>query len=199
MIILVRHGETAANAGGLLQGRSDQGLTERGRQQSAAVAAALAGALKEGATIVTSPLRRARETAEAFSRPAVVDERWIELDYGEFDGRNALDLRSSLRQGWNDPEWAPPGGESLADVARRVSAACEELAAAESSQDVIVVTHVSPIKATTAWALGTGPEVAWRMFVDVASVTTVTIGADGLPLLTSFNQTAHLSRVSRRP
>jgi probable phosphoglycerate mutase len=198
VIILVRHGETEANAGGLLQGRSDRGLTERGRRQAAAVAAALAPVSGRGATVVSSPLRRARETAEAFGGPVVVDERWIELDYGEFDGRDALALRSSLTHGWSDPEWAPPGGESLADVTRRVSAACEELAAVDSSRDIIVVTHVSPIKATAAWALGTGPEVAWRMFVDVASVSTVTIGADGLPLLTSFNQTAHLGRPVRR-
>jgi probable phosphoglycerate mutase len=200
LIVLVRHGETVANAGGLLQGRRDLGLTERGRRQAAALAVALAPVCARGATVVTSPLRRARETAEAFGRPARVDERWIELDYGEFDGRGALETRAALRQGWHDPDWAPPGGESLAAVSRRVEAACEEFATLHdpSAPDVIVVTHVSPIKATAAWALGTGPEVAWRMFVDLASITTVAIGEGRIPLLTSFNQTAHLGAGERQ-
>lgn len=146
------------------------------------------------ATVVSSPLRRARETAEAFGLPVRLDERWIELDYGQFEGRVAAEMRSSLRRGWDDPEWAPPGGESLAAVTRRVAGACEEFAAdASTAGDVIVVTHVSPIKAAAAWALGTGPEVARRMHVDVASITTVVVRAGGVPLLTSFNQTAHLT------
>jgi broad specificity phosphatase PhoE len=86
-----------------------------------------------------------------------------------------------------------------------VAAACEELAAAlaappavAAATDVVVVTHVSPIKAAAAWALGTGPEVAWRMFVELASITTVAVGEGGVPLLTSFNQTAHLAAVDGR-
>jgi broad specificity phosphatase PhoE len=146
--------------------------------------------------VVSSPLRRARETAEAFGLPVRLDERWIELDYGQFEGQGAGELRASLQRGWNDPDWAPPDGESLAAVARRVAAACEELAVdgpPAVDGDVIVVTHVSPIKAATAWALGTGPEVAWRMHVDVASITTIAVREGGVPLLTSFNQTAHLA------
>jgi broad specificity phosphatase PhoE len=205
VIVLVRHGETVANAAGLLQGRTDFGLTERGRRQAAALAGALADVTSAGTTIVSSPLRRARETAEAFGGPVRVDERWIELDYGELDGRGAVEARAELRQGWHDPEWAPAGGESLAAVSRRVAAACEELAAAlaappavAAATDVVVVTHVSPIKAAAAWALGTGPEVAWRMFVELASITTVAVGEGGVPLLTSFNQTAHLAAVDGR-
>ncbi|MDQ4098035.1 MAG: histidine phosphatase family protein, partial [Actinomycetota bacterium] len=185
---MVRHGETAANAEGLLQGRSDRGLTERGRAQAAALARVLGlepGSVATGAAVVSSPLRRARETAEAFGMPVRLDERWIELDYGEFEGLGAAELRTSLQRGWNDPEWAPPGGESLAAVTRRVAAACEELAAGPSAAaNVIVVTHVSPIKAAAAWALGTGPEVAWRMHVDVASLTVIAVREGGVPLLT---------------
>jgi broad specificity phosphatase PhoE len=59
--------------------------------------------------------------------------------------------------------------------------------------DVVVVSHVSPIKAAAAWALGVGDEVAWRMYVAQASITRIGVGGPGgLPSLRSFNETAHL-------
>ena len=58
--------------------------------------------------------------------------------------------------------------------------------------DVVVVSHVSPIKAGVAWALGTGDEIAWRMFVALASVTRIAVSDRG-PLLRSFNEVAHLA------
>ena len=56
---------------------------------------------------------------------------------------------------------------------------------------VVVVSHVSPIKAAVAWALGVGPEVAWRSHLDPASITRIAIGPAG-PVLRTFNEVAHL-------
>ena len=124
--------------------------------------------------MVVSPLRRARETAAAFGRPVEVDERWIELDYGEFDGRPIVDVPPDLWPTWRaDPHFAPPGGESLVTLGVRVRGACEELLDEARERDVVVVSHVSPIKAAIAWALGVGDEVAWRLFVQVASIARV--------------------------
>jgi len=190
MLILVRHGETEANAGHLLQGRVDLPLNERGRGQ----AAALAGVASGASLVVCSPLRRARQTAAAMAPGCeiVVDERWVEIDYGELDGRPVEEAWVPLWERWRrDPEYAPPGGEELAAVGRRVGAACEELTEAASASDVVVVTHVSPIKAAVIWALGVGDETAWRMFCDLASVTRLAIGERG-PVLRSFNEVHHL-------
>ncbi len=188
MLIVVRHGQTAANAAGLILGRADPPLTELGCRQAGAIAAALPTPNR----VVSSPLRRARETAAAFGLPVEVDERWIEVDYGELDGRPVTEAWVPLWERWRaDPEWVPPGGESLASVGRRVREACEELREIATTTDVVVVTHVSPIKASVTWALQVGEEVAWRMFLDVASVTRVAVGDRG-PVLRSFNERHHL-------
>ena len=185
MLILVRHGRTAANAGGLLLGRADPPLDEHGREQAAALASAVADATR----VVSSPLGRARETAAALGLPVEVDERWVELDYGELDGRPITDVPADLWRRWRaDAAFAPPGGESLAALGRRVRAAGDELAAEAAEVDVVVVSHVSPIKAAVARALGVGDELSWRLHVTPASVTRIAV-RDGGGVLTSFNWT----------
>ncbi len=184
MLVLVRHGQTDANARGMLQGHVDLPLSELGRRQ----ARALALLIPADARVVVSPLRRAQETAAAFGRPVEVDERWIELDYGEFDGRPIVDVPPATWATWRaDPHFAPPGGESLVTLGVRVRGACEELLDEARERDVVVVSHVSPIKAAIAWTLGVGDEVGWRLFVRVASITRVMIGPAG-PTLHSFNE-----------
>jgi broad specificity phosphatase PhoE len=184
VLVLVRHGQTDANARGLLQGHVDLPLSELGRRQ----AAALATIVPRDARIVASPLRRARETAAALGDDVDVDERWIELDYGEFDGRPIGDLPAEVWSAWRaDPHFVPPGGESLVTLGNRVRGACEELLDEARRRDVVVVSHVSPIKAAIAWALGVGDEVAWRLFVQVASVARVAVGPTG-PSLHSLNE-----------
>jgi broad specificity phosphatase PhoE len=184
MLILVRHGQTEANAQGLLLGRLDAELNERGRRQ----AAALAVALPRPDRVIASPLRRARDTAAAFGRPVEVDERWIELDYGELDGRPIAALGDAVWRTWRaDVAFAPSGGESLAALGRRVRAACDDLAEEAASGEVVVVSHVSPIKAAIAWALGVGDEIAWRMYVADGAVARIGFGPAG-PSLRSFNE-----------
>jgi alpha-ribazole phosphatase len=184
LLILVRHGQTAANVAGLLLGRADPPLTDLGRRQ----AKALADALPAPARVIASPLARARETAEAFGRPVHIDERWIEMDYGELDGLAVSAVTVDVWDRWRaDTAFVPAGGESLAAVGGRVRAACEELAEEASERDVAVVTHVSPIKAAIAWALAVGDEVAWRMFVEDASVARVATSPPA-PILKSFNE-----------
>jgi broad specificity phosphatase PhoE len=188
-LILVRHGQTAVNAEGRLQGRIDAPLTDLGREQASAAAAAVG----RPGRLVCSPLLRARQTAEAFGVDDVtVDERWIELDYGDWDGLVLKEMDPAAWERWRgDPSFAPPGGESLVDLAARVHAACEALVDEARAADVVVVSHVSPIKAAVAWALGVGPETSWRMFLGVAAVTRIAIGPRG-PSLTSYNETQHL-------
>jgi broad specificity phosphatase PhoE len=120
--------------------------------------------------------------------PVEVDERWIELDYGGLDGRPVASVPAEEWRRWRaDLAHRPAGGESLAVLADRVEAACAELAPAAGEGVVIVVSHVSPIKAAVAWALGVGHDVAWRLYVEDASVARIDLGPDG-PVLRWFNR-----------
>jgi probable phosphoglycerate mutase len=202
-LLLVRHGEAAGNAAGLLLGRTDSPLTDRGRAQAAALSHAL-GAVQR---VITSPLARARHTASLLvpHLPAQVDERWIEIDYGVFEGRALSTVPSTLWAQWRqDPSFRPEGGESLVDVGVRVREACEELRDASSESDadpdggVVVVSHVSPIKAAVAWALGAGDDLAWRLYLATGSVTRIGWGADG-PVLRAYNETAYADPRTARP
>jgi alpha-ribazole phosphatase len=191
VLIVVRHGQTEANAAGHLLGRTDVALTELGRQQASRVATALQEF--DIARVVSSPLRRARETAQALGHPVVVDDRWIELDYGEFEGRPVSGVPAEDWARWrNDLEFAPPGGESLADLGRRVRAACDDLVPLAREENVVVVSHVSPVKAALAWALGVSDSVSWRSYVAVASIMRIGFGGSG-PSLRSFNEVGHLT------
>lgn len=184
MLIVVRHGRTLANATGLLLGRADPDLDDEGVAQARAVAEWI-GPVER---VVTSPLVRARQTAEAFGVEAEVDERWIELDYGELDGQPTSQVPAEVWQRWrDDPDFAPRGGESFAALHRRVRDACEALAEAAVDTDIVVVTHVSPIKAVLTWALGGGTGINWRTRVGQPSITRVAIGPGG-PVLHGFNE-----------
>jgi broad specificity phosphatase PhoE len=180
VLILVRHGRTAHNASARLLGRLDLPLDALGERQAAALAgvADLAGASR----VVSSPLLRSRQTAEALGPPVTLDERWIEIDYGPLDGSLLQDVPPEVWAGYrSDSEYHPDGGESLGSVSRRVRQACGELVEEARDADIVVVSHVSPIKAAVAWTLGVGEAVTWRLFLDTASVTRVEV-APGLSL-----------------
>ena len=184
MLLLVRHGETPPNRRGLLLGRADPSLTDVGREQ----ARRLAATLPVPDLVVSSPLRRARDTASAFGCPVDVDERWIELDYGELDGQPSSAVSAGDWARWRaDASFAPRGGESMEMMSIRVRAACAALVAAAAVSTVVVVTHVSPIKAAIAWALDVPVEIAWRMYVEDASVSRIDIEPHG-PVVRWFNR-----------
>jgi broad specificity phosphatase PhoE len=190
VLIIVRHGRTEANASGLLVGRRvDPGLDDLGRRQAAALREVVGGAER----VVCSPLRRTRETAAALGLPIEIDERWIEIDYGTFDGTPLRDLPAATWAEWRaDLGFTLGGGESLAALGTRVRAAADDLLEESRQHDIVVVTHVSPIKAAAAWALGVGDEVIWRMWCAPGSITE--IGTAGpTPSLHSYNVTAHLT------
>jgi broad specificity phosphatase PhoE len=196
VLILVRHGESVANAQGLLLGRTDAELTDVGRAQARSARALLTRPVAE---VRSSPLRRARDTAEllALGPPIQVDERWIEVDYGEFECQPLGGIPAEVWQRWQrDRDFRPEGGETLAEVDARIAAVCTDLFAVEGAGarrpdgegDVVVVSHVSPIKAAVAWALGT-VDLYWRLHLRTASVTRIGWNRDA-PILHGFNEVA---------
>lgn len=192
-LYVVRHGRTEANAGGLLLGRADPGLDEVGRGQALRIADAVGRVDR----VVSSPLLRCRQTAEAIG-PAELDERLVELDYGEFDLKPLSEVPAEIWARWRaDVGYRPPGGETLIELGQRVFAVLDELAVSALDDDVVVVTHVSPIKAALAWALGVGMEVSWRSFVAQASITRIGVAERG-PSLLEFNGERHLEPPSAR-
>lgn len=194
VLVLVRHGESTANAAHLLLGRTDAPLTEAGLAQARAAAATLSGTRIE--EVRSSPLERARRTAEllARDRPVVVDDRWVEVDYGVHDGKPLSDVPAEVWRHWReDPAYIPDEGESLQAVHARVAEACHELfavagrGARSDDGDVVVVSHVSPIKAAVAWALGGGHELAFRLYLATGSITRIAWGQGG-SVLHTYNE-----------
>jgi broad specificity phosphatase PhoE len=191
-IWIARHGRTEANAGGLLLGRADPALDEVGREQARQIAAALPA----DALAYSSPLRRTHETAQALGVEVVLDDRLLELDYGSLDLTPVKDVPAETWARWRaDPHFAPPGGESLADLALRVGDLLDELSNTVVADDVVLFTHVSPIKAVMAWALGVGIEISWRCHVAQASISKAVVSERGASLHL-FNDTSHLGDIS---
>lgn len=188
MLIMLRHGRTTANAQGLLQGRIDPDLDPLGQQQAAAAAEWLGSVDR----VIASPLARAQQTAAALGQPVETDERFIELNYGDWEGTPVRDVPAETWQAWRaDLDFRPPSGETLNELGERVRTALTELAAEAAEQDIVVVSHVSPIKASVAWALGVDDQATWRTMLGQASICQIGF-AGGTPRLLEFNTTAHL-------
>lgn len=167
-VILVRHGATAWT-GRRYAGRRDPWLSSDGRAQAADVAADLAAALDRPLHIVSSPLRRARQTASAIARVTgsprpTLDARWMEADFGIAEGRTfadleriAPDIAARLAAGEVDIDW--PGGESAQAFIERVRAALAAASALaeHTGSPVIVVAHAGPIRMAMALTAAQDP------------------------------------------
>lgn len=188
MLFLVRHGRTLVNAENRLQGRIDHSLDEVGRRQSIKIA----GALRNIDRVISSPLLRAKETAAAFNQKIDVEPRFIELDYGDFDGILQNEVPEEVWKNWrSDINYRPPNGESLAELNSRVCQVLNEIADESRERNVVVVSHVSPIKAAIAWAVGVEVSSSWRMLLDRGSISRIELSPQG-PKLRGFNDTSHL-------
>ena len=152
-LVLVRHGESTWNAEGRLQGQLDPPLSDRGRDQSRALAAIVNGVPDD--RVVCSDLSRARETAELIGlRPARFDERWREIDVGAWGGRTAaeIDAQGGELTNWRGGPRTPPDGEPWDAFATRVAGALDELIAAGGPW--VVVCHGGCIRAAVAHVTG---------------------------------------------
>lgn len=200
--VLLRHGETALTPEKRFSGSggSDPELSAAGRHQAECIARSLAarGTVEE---IVSSPLRRCRETAAAVAArlglEVRIEEGLRETDFGAWEGLTFAEVRE--RHGPDLDAWlasakaAPTGGgESFAEVTRRVSATRDRLTTRHAGRTVLLVTHVTPIKTLIRLALGAPPEAMFRMELSAASVSAVAYYADGNASVRLLNDTSHL-------
>ncbi len=187
MLILLRHGRTANNAQARYQGDLDVPLDEVGEQQAKRVGEFIRERWRIS-SVVTSSLRRSQQTAAlaGFAKQEV-DDDWREISYGEFEGARINEVDPDLGTRWqNDVNYHPQGGESLSCLFARVSKACEKLSLRAAKENLLVVSHATPIKAAVVWATGGTPTMILNLWVYPASVSVIAY-PHATPLLLGFN------------
>lgn len=199
-LVLLRHGETEQSLERRFSGSSDLALTEKGRMQARAVAERIAGT-PPIAAIYSSPLQRARQTAEAVGAllgvPVTIEEQLREISFGEWEG---LTFAEAKRTGgdafvrWaQSTDVAPPGGESQAKCLERIAAFRNVLLKRHEGERILLVTHVTPIKSLIGEALG-GLKVAGRINLDLCSLSRIDYH-DGRTVVKLVNEVSHLGDI----
>jgi broad specificity phosphatase PhoE len=204
-LILVRHGQSQANAAGRWEGRrGDAELTYLGQAQAEATARQLA-IEGEIAALYTSPLRRASQTATIIStalglRPASEDDL-KEIDFGDLDGVTSEEMETlhpEVFVRWKDRtdmEFRWPGGERRADFFRRVTRACDQILKRHSSDKVVIVAHGGTIRACLAHLLPDQLGEWWGYTLKNCSITRISVDGNGIRLI-ALDDKAHLSAVT---
>jgi probable phosphoglycerate mutase len=198
--VLLRHGQTALSVEKRFSGRGDAPLSDIGVAQAQAAAQRLA---RRGdiAVVISSPLLRARRTADAVAGAleldVVTDGDFAETDFGDWEGSTFAEVQKrwpdEMAAWLADPKVAPPGGESFAATAKRVLAARDRVTAEHPGTTVLIVSHVTPIKVLAQDALQAPPSALYRLHLDLASISELDWYADGPAVLRLFNDTSHLA------
>ncbi len=190
VVLLVRHGLTPTT-GVKLPGRArGLHLSDEGRRQAEAAATRIAKIAKVVA-IYSSPLERARETAQIIAKArnmAVRIERGLlELDIGKWTGMALKD--AGARPEWKAVQQHPsgfrfPNGESFTEMQTRITGAIARMVARHAGRIVVAVSHADPIKAAVAHALGTPLDLFQRIMIGTASITAIVYSPSGAAVLT---------------
>ncbi|MEY9872913.1 broad specificity phosphatase PhoE [Streptacidiphilus sp. MAP12-33] len=208
-ILLVRHGETGWSATGRHTGRTDVPLTDEGRAMARRLGARLAAAPWDGlgeAEILSSPLQRARETAElaGLGERLRTDDRLLEWDYGAYEGLTGPEIRADHQPGWLIWRDGVPGGEKLAEVGARVDAFLADVDARAgvphpdttemhgADRDVVVFAHGHLLRIMTARWLGLAPEGGQQFKLGPATLSVLT-WEYGARAVERWNDAAHLA------
>jgi ribonuclease H / adenosylcobalamin/alpha-ribazole phosphatase len=198
--LLLRHGQTPLSVDRRYSGRREVALTDLGERQAAAAGARLATLVDASTPIVSSPLGRARQTADAVAAATggsvSVHDGLIETDFGAWEGltfAEAAGRDPRLHTTWlGDSSVPAPGGESFDTVHRRVRQARDDLIAAHGGGPIVVVSHVTPIKSLLRLALDVGPALLFRLHLDLASLSVAEFYPDGNASVRLVNDTSYL-------
>lgn len=197
-LILVRHGETRWNHENRILGHTGIALNKTGREQAARLAVALKD--EKVSAIYSSPLRRARQTAEEIARhhglEVVTDEALKEIDAGELDGLTFEELTErygDFFKEWmlDDPSLRMPGGESKTELQQRTWPAVERIVREHPDGVVILVSHSLAIVSIISRALGMSLSNFRRLRLSVGSISILNFGERSASLVL-FNDTCHL-------
>lgn len=203
-LIFIRHGQTQANADGRWQGWSDYPLTPLGQTQAQAVAQRLASIPDDFIALYTSPLLRARQTAQAISNALGLDATTVEslkeIDFGELNNISLEEMEAqhpNLFTRWQDKsdmEFQWPGGEQRGKFFARAAAACDLILSNHSNSSkqhsVIVVAHGGTLRACLAHLLPDQFGRWWTYSLDNAGLTRVQIDENEARLIV-LNDTTH--------
>ena len=199
LIILVRHGECEGNIKGMFRGRTDFPLNERGLIQARDLAQELKKfSLKH---IYTSPLSRARQTAEAISQECgievKVEEQFNNIELGSWEGRFKNEIAELYPKEWelwiNNPEkLRVEDMETLYDVQMRTKACLDSLVSKHDGETLAVVTHRAVLKPLIAACLNIASPYFWRIHLDTASYSLLSYKEGRGYCLLQLNQTKHL-------
>jgi ribonuclease H / adenosylcobalamin/alpha-ribazole phosphatase len=190
-LVLVRHGVTAHTtekrfSGGLAS--ANPGLSDEGRDQIRSVASWLSPLADRVDAVVTSPVRRTRESAEilaeALGHPLQEEPGFAEMEFGAWDGMTFVEVaekhQADLDKWLGSLDVAPGGtGESFRNVEERVLAGLQRMLDAHAGKTVVVVSHVTPIKTLVAHAVDAPLTSLFRMELSPGSVTVLSFFTGG--------------------
>jgi broad specificity phosphatase PhoE len=186
-ITLARHGETRWSRSGQHTSTTDLPLTEEGHRQVAALSARLAG--RDFDTVLSSPARRATDTAKAVGFDFETDERLVELDYGAYEGLTTVQVRG------RQPAWdlwydGCAGGETVEDVAVRVDAVLQQLVEA-GTRSALLIGHSHTFRVLAARYLGLEANAGRLFRLDTATLSE--LGEyHARPVVVCWNSADHL-------
>jgi len=176
---LVRHGQTIANLQRRYQSWSDSPLTEYGQRQNRALAHRLRRLPFD--VIILSPTERTRLMARTLTVarpdvPLVEASDWAETHHGDWEGLTYHEVRERFPQAAQQrfadaAHGKPPGGESLTEVATRVTAGWQALHQRYPGGRVLLVTHATPVQIMLCNTFGLPPTRHWNWRIDLGSVT----------------------------
>jgi len=199
LIILVRHGECEGNIKGIFRGRTDFPLNKRGLAQAEDLAQELKKfPLKH---IYTSPLSRAKQTAEAISRKCGVkvniEEQLNNIELGNWEGRFMKDIAKLYPKEWdlwvhNPERLKMKDMETLDDVQKRAKACLDRLVSQHNGEVLVVVSHRAVLKPLIAGCLNISPPYFWKIHFDTASYSLLSYKEGRGYCLVQLNQTKHL-------
>jgi len=201
-LLLLRHGVTPLTLEKRFAGIGDPPLTPLGEEQARRAAERLRADASFGPidVILASPLQRTLATAGAVAKAVGIEvlpePGFRELDFGRLEGLSFAEANerypAELAAFLGSPDVAPPDGETLTALAARAGRARDETIARYPRRTVLVVTHVTPIKALVCQALGAPLSAVNRMELGAASLSVIDFYEDGLANVRCVNDVAHL-------
>lgn len=201
-LILIRHAETVANVQRRWVGWNDTPLTEQGEAQAEAVARRLAAEVTDAIALYTSPLPRARRTAEVIGQAIGLEpvplDGLREINFGDMDGVTLEEMKAqypALYERWRDrtdTEFAWLGGERRSDFFRRVIATCDDILSRHRRGTVLIVAHGGTLRAMLAYLLPEQMSRWWGYELAHCALTRVSV-ENGRAFLLALNDTTHLS------